>query len=129
MHWPGLVIPYHWGARRGDLAERGISQKGEELEDLETSINDYHIYGNLRIHSSICGRTLKTEHILCLTCVRALSGPWNSIEKFGNFKTFLHPFLQTILKGKTMNGKVTVSPVFFGFSIFRIGLQLIALKD
>lgn len=54
MHRPELVILYHWGARRGNLVEGGSSQKGEELEYLETSINDYHIYGNLRIHSSVC---------------------------------------------------------------------------
>ena len=73
MHSPELVISHPWGTRSGNPEEGGSSQKEEELEYLETSINDYHIYGNLRIHSSICGRTLKIEHIVCLTCVSVLS--------------------------------------------------------
>ena len=83
---PELVISHHRGARMGNPPEGGIAEKEEELEYLETGTNDYHIYGNVKIHSLIYGRTLKPENILCLTCVIALSVAWNSIEKFGNFK-------------------------------------------
>lgn len=56
-HWPGLAIPHLGESGTGD------PRRGEEVEYLETSTNDYHIDSNLRIHHLICGRTLKTEHI------------------------------------------------------------------
>lgn len=42
-----------------------------------------------------------------------------------------NPFFQATLKGKenVFNGKVIMNPLFFGFSIFRKRLQLVALKD
>lgn len=64
-------------------------------------MDDYHTYDNLRIYSLIRGRTLKPEHILCLTCVSALSVSWNSVEKFGNFKDFLQiPSCRLFKRGK-----------------------------